>query len=74
MYLMYLLVSQPILHGKIKCIFCEKRFVIYWKIKLNATRVEEFLQGSFIEGEDCWHWIHDFVPTFGVNNRLIYMA
>ena len=25
-------------------------------------------------GEGCWYWIHDFVATFGVNYRPIYMA
>ena len=25
-------------------------------------------------GEGRWYWIHDFVATFGVNDRPIYMA
>ena len=27
-----------------------------------------------ILGEGRWYWIHDFVATFEVNNRPIYMA
>ena len=27
-----------------------------------------------ILGEGRWYWIHDFVATFGVNDRPIYMA
>ena len=29
---------------------------------------------SKILGEGRWYWIHDFVATFGVNGRPIYMA
>ena len=29
---------------------------------------------SKILGEGRWYWIHDFVATFGVNDRPIYMA
>ena len=29
---------------------------------------------SKILGVGCWYWIHDFVATFGVNDRPIYMA
>ena len=27
-----------------------------------------------IFGEGRWYWIHDYVATFGVNDRLIYMT
>ena len=29
---------------------------------------------SKILGEGCWYWMHDFVATFRVNDRPIYMA
>ena len=29
---------------------------------------------SKILGEGLWYWIHDFVASFGLNNRPIYMA
>ena len=31
-------------------------------------------RSSKIFWEDQWYWIHDFVATFGVNERPIYMA
>ena len=31
-------------------------------------------ESSKILGEGRWYWIHDFVATFRVNNRPIYMA
>ena len=44
-----------------------------------ATKIlQRFWEGSiidlFLRGRAAWNWIHDFVTTFGANDRPSYMA
>ena len=54
------------------------QFIVPWenpRLKCYKMLIAELQRvSSKIWGEGRWYWIHDFVSTFGVNNRPICMT
>ena len=45
------------------------------RLKVNKTAQQSCIEDSLkILGEGWWYWINDFVATFGVKDRPIYMV
>ena len=66
---------------KIKLGFGGKWIVQHTLILLLRSKKNKLLltqscneDSSMILGEGCLYWVHDFVATFGVNARPIYMV